>query len=85
MLGKKEPLGPWRLAMQRNCSSAQKTTACHITEIALFALLSCNTIGVLSATLILLGHLISLVIKFEIISSDFPKIEKYFTSEVMVS
>ena len=52
MLGKKEPLGPWRLAMQRNCSSAQKTTACHITEIALFALLSCNTIGVLSATLI---------------------------------
>jgi len=25
------------------------------------------------------------VIKFEIILSDFPKIEKYFTSEVMVS
>lgn len=84
-LGKKEPLGPWLLAIQRNCSSAQKAKACHITEVALFALQTYNTIRVLSALLIQLGHLISLVIKFEIISSDFPKIEKYFTSEVMVS
>lgn len=52
MLGKKEPLGPWPFATQRSCSSAKETTGCHITGIALFALLSCNTIRVLSATLI---------------------------------
>lgn len=46
MLGKKEPLGLWPFATQRSCSSAQKTTGCHITGIALFALLSCNTSAV---------------------------------------
>lgn len=50
--GKKEPLGLWLLIVQRNCSSAQKAAACHITEIALFALQSCNTIGVLFPKLI---------------------------------